>query len=112
MFVVVGVNVGVFVGVRVGVAVGVLVIVAVGVGSRYVYCTQTVAPAVVETWVMTLPAPPVEKDADAFTGSVTVSIGPPTKSLTGVYDDSVVDCVSVSPASVLPEGGMKSVLPS
>ena len=80
--------------------------------AEYVYCTQTVAPAVVVTWVMTLPAPPVEKEAEAFTGSVTVSIGPPMKSLTGVYEATVVDLVSVSPASVLPEVGMKSVLPS
>ena len=54
----------------------------------------------------------MEKEAEAFTGSVTVSIGPPMKSLAGMYEAIVVDFVSVRSASVLPKVGMKSEIPS
>ena len=104
------VGVGVFVGVFVGVPVGVGVRVGVWVGNWYVYVTQTVTPAVVVTCVMTLPAPPVEKDAVAATGRITVP--GPLKSLIGVYEETVADFVSMTPASVLPDVGMKSVTPS
>jgi hypothetical protein len=103
----VGVGLGVFVGVGVGVIVGVSVGVLVGVGKRYVYVTQTVAPAWVATCVIRLPAPVAEKFAAVLTGIVTEPV--PVKSLSGKYGDFTTVSDAAIVGGVMPDEPPKSM---
>ena len=104
--VLVAVGVGVLVGVSVEVGVGV----GDGVAGMYVYPTQTVAPAFVDTTVRRFPAPLAEKSAAALTGIVMVP--EPMKSDSGKYGERAAVSEAVTPVCVTPDVPPKSADPS